>query len=172
VVRDGYINKGEMNMVDVVLAQSVADEVIAKLKPHVSKILVCGSIRRKAQVVHDIDIVVAGPDEEFYKIMNSMKLTGDKVKWNFSYRGIPIDVTLTSSKLWGAAIMHFTGSKDFNIGCRVLANQKGFKLSQYGFTNPVTQELIAGETEVSIFNALKIAWLEPEQREWSNIKKE
>jgi hypothetical protein len=24
VVRDGYINKGEMNMVDVVLAQSVA----------------------------------------------------------------------------------------------------------------------------------------------------
>ena len=159
-------------MVESTLAQSVADEIIAKLKPHVGKILVCGSLRRKATVVHDIDIVVAGPDEEFYKLMNTMKLTGDKVKWNFAYRGVPIDVTLTSSKLWGAAIMHFTGSKDFNIGCRVLANQKGLKLSQYGLTNPVTQELIAGETEAAIFNAMKIAWLEPQDREWSNIKKE
>jgi DNA polymerase (family 10) len=104
--------------------------------------------------------------------MNSMKLTGDKVKWNFAYRGVPVDVTLTSAKLWGAAIMHFTGSKDFNIGCRVLAKDRGFKLSQYGLTNPVTQELIAGESEISIFKALKLSWLEPEDREWSNIKKE
>jgi DNA polymerase (family 10) len=159
-------------MVESTLAQSVADEIIVKLKSHVTKILVCGSLRRKATLVHDIDIVVAGPDEEFYKLMNNMKLTGDKVKWNFGYRGVPVDITLTNSKLWGAAIMHFTGSKDFNIGCRVLANQKGLKLSQYGLTNPVTQELIAGENELAIFNALHIAWLEPEDREWSNIKKE
>jgi DNA polymerase (family 10) len=159
-------------MVEVTVAQPVADEVVNMLKPHVSKILVCGSIRRKAQVVHDIDIVVAGPDEEFYRLMNSMKTKGDKVKWNFAYRGIPVDVTLTQSKLWGAAIMHFTGSRDFNIGCRVLANQKGLKLSQYGLTNPVTQELLAGETEVSIFNALHIMWLEPYEREYGNIHKE
>ena len=101
-----------------------------------------------------------------------MKTKGDKVKWNFAYRGIPVDVTLTQSKLWGAAIMHFTGSRDFNIGCRVLANQKGLKLSQYGLTNPVTQELLAGETEVSIFNALHIMWLEPYEREYGNIHKE
>jgi DNA polymerase (family 10) len=164
--------KGGINMVESHLAQSVAEEVVNMIKPHVRQILICGSLRRNAPEVHDIDIVVADPNEKFRHIMDEMKTSGGNLKYNMTCKGILVDVTVTTTELWGSAIMHFTGSKEFNIICRVIAKQNGMKLSQNGLVDATTGHIIASKDELSIFKALGIRYVAPANRDGNCIVRE
>jgi len=159
-------------MVESHLAQSVAEEVVNMIKPHVRQILICGSLRRNAPEVHDIDIVVADPNEKFRHIMDEMKTSGGNLKYNMTCKGILVDVTVTTKELWGSAIMHFTGSKEFNIICRVIAKQKGMKLSQNGLVDVVSGHIIASKTETEVFKALGIKYVAPANRDSTFIVRE
>jgi len=64
---------------------------------------------------------------------------------------------------WGAALLYFTGSKNFNIRMRNAAIAKGWKLNEYGLWDG--DKLIAGKTEEEIFEALGWEFVEPTARE-------
>ncbi|CAI4938187.1 ANL_collapsed_G0005660.mRNA.1.CDS.1 [Saccharomyces cerevisiae] len=66
----------------------------------------------------------------------------------------------------GAGRIHYTGSKEYNRWIRILAAQKGFKLTQHGlFRNNI---LLESFNERRIFELLNLKYAEPEHRniEW------
>jgi DNA polymerase (family 10) len=64
---------------------------------------------------------------------------------------------------YGAALMYFTGSKAHNIALRGIANDRKWKLNEYGLFSG--KRRIAGETEEEVYKKLGLAFIPPEMRE-------
>ena len=79
--------------------------------------------------------------------------------------GYQADLRLVPAESRGAAMQYFTGSKAHNIVLRDRAIQQGFKLNEYGLFRIADDARVAGETEEAIYEALGMAWVEPELRE-------
>ena len=62
-------------------------------------------------------------------------------------------------------MIYFTGSKPHNIRIREIAVRKGLKLSEYGLFDAKSGELLAAETEESVYERLGMAMIEPTLRE-------
>ncbi len=58
---------------------------------------------------------------------------------------------------------YFTGSRDHNIHVRRHAQERGYKLSEYGLFSGTQR--VAGASEEELFGALGLAWIPPELRE-------
>jgi DNA polymerase (family 10) len=153
-------------------AMQVSDEFIKGLKssPLVRKISSAGSLRRQKETVRDIDILVMSDKPR--KIMDtftglpgvgivlakggtkSSVRTGDDVR---------VDCQVVEKKSFGAALLYFTGSKNFNIKLRQLAIKKGLKINEYGVFRK--NRFVCGTTEEEIFKILGMSYIEPELRE-------
>ncbi len=87
---------------------------------------------------------------------------------------VQVDLRVVPVASWGAALMYFTGSKEFNIRLRERALRMGLTLNEYGLfpddddkTPPQQRgiEAVAGEREEEVFSVLKLAFVPPEMRE-------
>jgi len=88
---------------------------------------------------------------------------------------VQVDLRVVPVAAFGAALMYFTGSKEFNIKLRSRALAMGLTLNEYGlFPNDPDAEgspqsrgvkPVAAETEGEIFAALHLVEVTPEQRE-------
>lgn len=63
---------------------------------------------------------------------------------------------------YGAALLHFTGSREHNILLRELAIAKKMKLSEHGLFRG--RKIIACRTEKDVYNKLGLVWIPPELR--------
>lgn len=156
------------------LAQAiqVADEFINNLKKigGVKKITPAGSLRRQKETVRDIDILIISESPK--KIMDafvrvpSVKEILAKGQTKASVRtkdDVQVDCRVEKEESFGAALLYFTGSKNFNIKLRMIAQRMGLKINEYGiFKGDV---YIAGKTEEEMFKALGLSYIEPELRE-------
>jgi len=152
---------------------ATAAEIVDYLKgqaPDVEFIPV-GSLRRGCETCGDIDIVAVGGDERLMDAFIAHPRvervlgrgpTKSSVKLSGSYQA---DLRLVPPESRGAAMQYFTGSKAHNIVVRDRAMQRGFKLNEYGLFRSDTDEKVAGESEEGIYQALGMAWVEPELRE-------
>jgi DNA polymerase (family 10) len=77
--------------------------------------------------------------------------------------GLQVDLRVVPKVSYGAALLYFTGSKAHNIGLRGLANDRGWKLNEYGLFD--AKRRIAGATEEEIYRKLGLAAIPPEMRE-------
>jgi DNA polymerase (family 10) len=77
--------------------------------------------------------------------------------------GINADIRTLPEQSFGAALQYFTGNKDHNIALRRIAQEKGWKLSEYGLFQK--EEQIAGRTEEGVYEKLGLQWIPPELRE-------
>ena len=156
------------------LAQAiqVGDEFMASLKklPEVKKISAAGSLRRQKETVRDIDILVISKKPE--KIMDIFTglpgvanvLAKGKTKASVRTKDdVQVDCRVEEEKSFGAALLYFTGSKNFNIKLRQLAIKKGLKINEYGVFRK--DKFICGRTEEEIFKILGMSYIEPELRE-------
>jgi DNA polymerase (family 10) len=130
-----------------------------------------GSLRRGCETCGDIDILAVGGDERLMDTFIAHPRvervlgrgsTKSSVKLSGSYQA---DLRLVPRESRGAAMQYFTGSKAHNIVVRDRAIQRGFKLNEYGLFRSDSDEKVAGETEEGIYQALGMAWVEPELRE-------
>ncbi len=150
----------------------VADEFVNALKklPTVKKISTAGSLRRQKETVRDIDILVisAQPKKVMQAFTSSPSvrdvLAEGQTKASVRTKeDIQVDCRVLEEKSFGAALLYFTGSKNFNIKLRQLAIKKGLKINEYGvFRN---DKLVCGRTEEEIFKLLGMPYIEPELRE-------
>jgi DNA polymerase (family 10) len=81
----------------------------------------------------------------------------------FTKEGIQVDCRVVEAKSFGAALLYFTGSKNFNIHLRKLALKEGLKINEYGIFRK--DRYIVGKTEEEIFKFLGLSFIEPELRE-------
>lgn len=154
-------------------AWRVASNLIERLYPYTERIEVAGSLRRRRNRVHDIDLV-AIPKEltPFLDAARGLITGGDGASKRLTgtYREIPVDLYIATPETWATLLLIRTGSKEHNIRLAALARKKGMMLKADGsglFTldeagKPSTR--IAGDTEASIFLALGLPYAPPERR--------
>jgi DNA polymerase/3'-5' exonuclease PolX len=118
---------------------------------------ICGSIRRKEKMIRDIDILVIDPD---------MHGTFEK---GTIFEGIELNLCFVKKECEGAGLLFLTGDYKFNIALRSKAKGMGMKLNRYGLFRG--DDVIASETEHSIFKALKTPYVAPEKRKSPNGQK-
>ena len=161
--------KERMTLAQATLIAQAFIEPLKKLN-EVKRISPAGSLRRQKETVRDIDILLVSNKPK--KIMGTfIKLTpvrdvlasGETKSSVRTKDDIQVDCRLVKQESFGAALLYFTGSKNFNIKLRQMAIKKGLKINEYGiFKN---NKFIAGRSEEEIFKILGLPFIEPELRE-------
>ena len=154
-------------------ATALAAEVMALITTaHPSASLVpVGSLRRGAETCGDVDLLCTGAsDEVMATFVGNPRVErvlgrGDTKSSVRMQGGFQVDLRLVPAESRGAAMQYFTGSKAHNIALRDRALQRGMTLNEYGLFRIDTGEVVAGPTEEGIYEALGLAWVEPELRE-------
>lgn len=149
------------------------------------KFCICGSYRRGLPSSGDIDILVTFPDEKgklshtidhISIIVSALEekgiLTDTLALGKKKYMGIGlldrthrrVDIRYIEPSSWGAGMLYFTGSKQFNINIRNQVKDKGYLLNEWGIWNKKTGKYVPAETEKDIFKILDIKYVPPEKR--------
>ena len=150
-------------------ARTIAEGVVAKLRPYCESIEIVGSIRRLRPEVKDIDLLLIPNSQgqfifQLTEIMGAPKLAGNKLI-RCQMPAITFDIYIATPETWGTMLLIRTGSTNHNIKLCRLARSKGMKLHANGSGLTKNGDRIAGDTEESIFEALDLPYIPPEQRE-------
>jgi DNA polymerase (family 10) len=167
-------------------AANMVMEFLKRL-PGVGKIQFAGSLRRCAETIGDVDILITGNPP----FANSRKHTsragnGNKIIETFvggdfvkevlaagdtkgsaiiktSSCPVHVDVRVVPDKSFGSALQYFTGSKQHNVRLREMAVKAKLKLNEYGLFRG--EIMVAGKTEEEIYDKLHLDYVEPILRE-------
>jgi DNA polymerase (family 10) len=138
--------------------------------PGVTRVEVAGSYRRGRDTVGDLDVLVcAGPRSApikalgRYSDLRKITAAGDTKASGVLRNGLQVDIRVLPRESFGAALHYFTGSRDHNIHIRRRAQERGYKLSEYGLFRGDKQ--ISGASEEDLFKTLGLPWIPPELRE-------
>lgn len=134
------------------------------------RINIAGSLRRKKEVVKDIDLVASSKNPEdlmeaFVSIEEAESVTSQgKTKSSIVLKsGINVDLRIVTDKEFPFALHHFTGSKEHNTIMRNRAKKNKLKMNEYGLFKH--GKLIPCKDETEIFKALGLDFIPPELRE-------
>src|SRR5262249_51411831 len=140
--------------------------------PQVERASICGSLRRRKETVHDVDILVSsdqptGPIMETFVHLPGVSRVlgqGETKSSVLFHNGMQVDVRVVEDKSFAFAQMYFTGSKEHNIVLRQRAIEQKQKLSEYGlFTEK--DRLIPCKDEAELYKKLGLQYIPPELRE-------
>lgn len=166
------ISKGRIPLKE---AEKMAKPIITKLKKlkEAEAVETAGSLRRKKVTVGDIDILASSRKpgkiiDTFVGLKDVKKVLGKgETKATVILKsGVQADLRVVPPESWGAALLYFIGSKNYNIELRKIAIKKGYKLSEYGLFDVKTGKMVAGKTELEVLKKLGQKYLKPEEREW------
>ncbi len=163
-------------------ARASADRIVEAISglSAVERCEVAGSLRRKKEIIGDIDIVVSASDKSRKKIFDvfvghpdvrSVIGRGDTKSSVILKSGINCDLRIVGDREFPFALNYFTGSKDHNVELRSRARKYGWSLNEYAFTAIEGEKRKKGATpprcksEEDIYGALDLAFVPPELRE-------
>ena len=146
----------------------------------IKKIQPAGSLRRCAETIGDVDILVAGGRgkqiiQEFtnapfvQEVLGAGPTKGSAII-QMETTPVHVDVRVVPEKSFGAAAQYFTGSKQHNVRLREIAVKAKLKLNEYGLfrADPPSGEagkMVAGRNEQEIYRKLGLDYIEPLLRE-------
>lgn len=86
---------------------------------------------------------------------------------------VQVDLRIMDADVYGAALVHLTGSQAFNVALRQLALKNNMKVSEYGVfkVKGEKETLISCGTEEKCFKALGLPFVPPELREEIGMEK-
>lgn len=133
---------------------------------------VAGSIRRRKEIVKDIDILVATkkPDKVMERFV-SMQHVGRVLQHGKTKSevvlssGIQCDLRAIAREEFPFALHYFTGSKEHNVEMRRVAKDRRLKLNEYGLFKGDSKKSRACSDEEALFKALGMDFIPPELRE-------
>ncbi len=153
----------------------VAEMIVEHLKNNapVDQVAFGGSVRRMKESVGDCDILATTTDAAAvtkaflgFSMIQDVVMSGDTkstVVVNVGGERLQVDLRVLEPRSWGSGLQYFTGNKDHNIKLRTMAQKQGLKLNEYGVFRGEAQ--VAGATERDVYQALGLAYIEPEMRE-------
>ena len=151
------------------VAEAEAEALMAHLHDE-GRVVVAGSYRRRRDTVGDLDVLVTakkgaavGDRLVGYENVAQVLAHGPTRTTVVLRSGLQVDVRVVPEKSYGAALMYFTGSKAHNIALRALANERGWKLNEYGLFSG--KRRISGASEEEVYGKLGLAFVPPELRE-------
>jgi DNA polymerase (family 10) len=142
---------------------------------------IAGSLRRRKEVIGDIDIVVSAKEADRKRLMDafirhpdvgSIIARGETKSSVALTNGIHCDLRIVKDGEYPFALNYFTGSKEHNVEMRTRAKRQGLSLNEYGFSpadgaNPrgKAQKAVRCKDETDIYRVLGLAFVPPELRE-------
>jgi len=158
-------------------ALEAGEKLISWVKniPETKQAALAGSLRRGKETIGDIDLLVSS-DEKYRKkiiehftssplIKEVLAKGNTKVSVVMKDTGRQADLRIVNADEWGSALQYFTGSKEHNIHLRKIANEKGYKISEYGIFLLKNNKKVGGKTEEEIYSTLGFTCMPPEMRE-------
>ena len=154
-------------------------EVVSGLS-EVKRCEVAGSLRRRKEIIGDIDIVVSASAKNRKKIFDAFVghldvqtiiARGETKSSVILKSGINCDLRIVEDREFPYALNYFTGSKEHNVEMRSRARKYGWSLNEYAFTAIEGEKRKKGATlpkcksEEEIYKALDLAYVPPELRE-------
>lgn len=134
------------------------------------RIEIAGSLRRRNEIVHDVDILISTNKpkpihERFcsYPQVVNVLAKGDTKSSVVLKSGLQADLRTVSDHEFPYALYYFTGSKEHNVAVRTIAKRVGLKISEYGIFKG--KKLIPCKDEADIFKTMKLSYVPPEIRE-------
>jgi DNA polymerase (family X) len=150
--------------------------------PEALQVDVAGSYRRRKEIVHDLDLVVATKNPESiikffvaHPLVESIVAQGP-TKLSVRLRsGVQCDLRVVSLAEYPFALAYFTGNKEHNIELRSRALERGWTLNEYRLA-PVPVDLKAKKKrpvkqipkvrdEADLYRAVDLDFIAPELRE-------
>ena len=132
----------------------------------------CGSYRRGAKELGDIDIIIDGNDGELWDPVHEVfNLNTKEVLWSGQSKlavvvhNFQIDIRNIPANCWGAGLLMATGPVGFNVNMRAIAKKKGMLLNEYGLYVRADHRRLAGKTEEEVFRFLGMRYVVPEERQ-------
>ncbi|MEO8666551.1 MAG: hypothetical protein ABI462_13750 [Ignavibacteria bacterium] len=155
-------------------AVTLAEEIIRIIKPYCNKLEIAGSVRRKKEIVKDIELVVTTPDVKTLKnklglfLLKENKIpflkSGNKYI-NFLYKGYKFDLFVAAEDNFGLTFLSRTGSAEFTT--RMLAHWKKITSggsSVNGYLHDKEGNKYLTPTEESVFELLMLNFVDPKFR--------
>ena len=171
---------GRIRLDQAMIAAQIVTDYLRPL-PGVDKIETAGSLRRWAETIGDVDLLVTTD-----KADSKAKQTPEQIIESFT--GAPfvervlaaggtkgsviihtetapvqVDVRVVPQESFGAALQYFTGSKPHNVRLREIAIKAGLKLNEYGLFKD--DKRVAGAVEQEIYKKLGLDFIDPVLRE-------
>ncbi len=154
---------------DVIEEAQKLHEKIAD-SPFVIRSSLGGSIRRKNEIVKDIDIVASTKNSrEVMNLFTSVEeaeeiiAKGDTKSSIRLKSGINADIRTVGDNQYPYALHHFTGSKEHNTAMRSMAKKINIKMNEYGLFKD--NRIIKCKSEEEIFKVFAMDYIPPELRE-------
>ncbi|HMF09880.1 MAG TPA: helix-hairpin-helix domain-containing protein [Thermoanaerobaculia bacterium] len=155
-------------------AQAIAASLVSRLveSGRVARAEVAGSLRRRRELVADIDLVVAAADPA--RLLEELpSLLGGTPAGSRSERsvriplreGLGVDISVARTESFGASLLWDTGSRAHIDALRARAGATTMDFGAGGLFRPDTRETVAAATEEEIYAALGLPWIPPELRE-------
>jgi DNA polymerase (family 10) len=140
--------------------------------PLVERISLAGSLRRGAETVADINIVMASPNPprlmhlcnqqpEVQEVLE----TGPTATTLSMSEGIRLSLVAVLPQQFAGALLYHTGSAAHLAALRRLAQHRGLRLTEYGLTRIVGASPVPTEEEQDIYQQLGLPYIAPELRE-------
>jgi DNA polymerase (family 10) len=172
----GYFQFGQIAQETETLKNDLAGH------PDALQVDVAGSYRRRKEIVHDVDLVVATkkPDAitKFFVVhplVESIIAQGPTKSSVRLRSGVQCDLRVVSAAEYPFALAYFTGNKEHNIELRSRALQRGWTLNEYRLAplppNPTTKKKRPAEKipkvgdEADLYQAVDLDFIAPELRE-------
>jgi DNA polymerase (family X) len=166
--------QGAIGRTPISVALPLATRILTRLLevPGVTHASYCGSLRRFAETIGDVDIVVAASAQEpvmealvSMNVVERVLVRGEAKTSVVTHRGTQIDLRVVAAHQLGAARLYFTGSKGHNIKLRMRALARGWTLNEYALSEIEGGKVVASETEEQIYESLGLAFIPPVLRE-------
>jgi len=141
------------------------------------RIQTAGSLRRRAETIGDVDILVAAgkskrtseriiegfTNAEFVEEVLAAGPTKGSAIIQTETSPVQVDMRVVPQESFGAAAQYFTGSKEHNVRLREIAIKAKLKLNEYGLFKG--DRIVAGPVEEEIYQKLGLDYIEPLLRE-------
>jgi DNA polymerase (family 10) len=164
-------NQGRVLWSTAARAGSRFEEELRK-HPLVRRVTVAGSVRRRLETVHDLDLVASVDEPHRQEVMESFThhslaasvlAHGPTKSSVMTLEGLQVDLRAVGEEEFPFALHHFTGSKEHNTKLRGIAKGRGLKMSEWGVFRG--EELLSARTEEEVFGILDLPYIPPEIRE-------
>ncbi len=148
------------------------ERIRARLESHpaVKRLCAAGSLRRRKEVVRDLDLVVSTADADAVMdhfvgldLVGRVLSKGPTRSSVVLKSGMQADLRAVTDEEYPFALHYFTGSKEHNTALRGRARKMGLKLNEYGLFRD--EERIPCADEAELFRVLGLAEIPAELRE-------
>jgi len=152
-------------------ALAVAEMIVAALREiePAAQIEAAGSVRRRADSVKDLDIVV--DDARLLDALGGLELIETASKASASaargrtHSGMTVELRAVMPEQFGNLLQHLTGSNAHNAALRERAVRAGVHLSEYGVLDDATGVTHHCASEAEVYALAGLDYIPPELRE-------